>query len=83
MSYNPNLGGEGVSILVKTLPPTVTEIGLVKCDVGDKGGEAIITWASNAPKLHWLCIEKNSFSKTIKTRFMMLSKKRSSLLIVI
>ena len=53
MSYNPNLGDEGVLILVKTLPSTVTEIGLVQCGIGDKGGDALMTWASKAPKLQF------------------------------
>lgn len=42
MSYSPDLKDEGVFNLVKTLPTNLTEIGLVRCGVGDKGGEALI-----------------------------------------
>lgn len=82
MSYNSKLRDEGVSILVQALPSTLTEIGLVKCEIGDKGGEALMTWASSAPKLHWLCIEQNSFSKSVKNRLIKFGKKRSNLLVV-
>jgi hypothetical protein len=82
MSYNSNLRDEGVLILVKALPSTVTEIGLVGCGFGDKGAEALMTWVPNAPKLHWLCIEQNDFSKNIKNRLMTLAKERAGLLVV-
>ena len=83
VSYNPHLGDEGVLILVKTLPPTVTEIGLVQCGIGDKGGGALITWAAKAPKLKWLCVEQNLFSDEIKNRFIQFGKKRNGLLVVL
>jgi hypothetical protein len=82
MSYNPLLGDEGVLILVKTLPPTVTEIGLVQCGIGNKGGDALMKWASKAPKLHWLCVEQNSFSNEIKDRFLKFGKERNGLLVI-
>ena len=83
VSYNAHLGDEGVLILVKTLPPTVTEIGLVQCGIGDKGGGALITWAAKAPKLKWLCVEQNLFSDEIKNRFIQFGKKRNGLLVVL
>jgi hypothetical protein len=83
MSYSPKLGDESVLILVKTLPPTVTEIGLVQCGNGDKGGDALITWAANAPKLEWLCVEQNFFSDEIKDRFIQFGKDRNGLLVVL
>jgi len=83
MSYNPRLGDEGVLILVETLPPTVTEIGLVQCGIGDKGGDALLTWAAKAPKLRWLCVEQNSFSDGIKDKFIKLGKERNGLLVVL
>jgi hypothetical protein len=83
MSYNPHLGNEGVLILVKTLPPTVTEIGLVQCGIGDKGGDALITWAAKAPRLRWLCVEQNSFSDEIKERFIQFGNERNDLLVVL
>ncbi|WP_136810756.1 hypothetical protein [Desulfosediminicola flagellatus] len=83
MSYNKHLGDEGVFVLVKALPPTVTEIGLVQCGIGDQGGDSLISWAINAPKLKWLCVEQNSFSDEIKRRFIQLGKERNGLLVVL
>lgn len=47
-------------ILVKTLPPTLTEIGLVDCGIGDKGGDALLWLAETFLKLQGLCIEKTA-----------------------
>ncbi|MFT7674217.1 MAG: hypothetical protein ACI845_002634 [Gammaproteobacteria bacterium] len=77
MSYNSNLRDEGVLMLVKSLPSTVTEIGLVQCGLGDKGGEALMIWASNVPTLHWLCVEQNSFSDKTRGRLVKLGKERN------
>jgi single-stranded DNA-specific DHH superfamily exonuclease len=82
MSYNSNLGDEGVLILVKNLPETITEIGLVKSDIGDKGGEALIRWSKNAKQLRWLCVEENIFSNDIKDRLRKLGQENSDLLVV-
>ena len=83
MSYNPHLGDEGVLLLVKTLPATVTEIGLVQCGIGDKGGDALIMWAAKALKLQWLCVEQNLFSDEMKDRFIQFGNDRNGLLIVL
>jgi hypothetical protein len=82
MSYNSSLGDEGVLILVKNLPQTITEIGLVKSGIGDKGGEALIRWSANAKQLRWLCVEENVFSNDIKDRLRQLGQERSGLLVV-
>jgi single-stranded DNA-specific DHH superfamily exonuclease len=82
MSYNSNLGDEGVLILVKNLPQTITEIGLVNCGIGDKGGEALIRWSTNAKQLRWLCVEENIFSNDIKDRLRKLGQESSDLLVV-
>jgi hypothetical protein len=82
MSYNSNLGDEGVLILVKNLPQTITEIGLVQSGIGDEGGEALIRWATNAKQLRWLCVEKNIFSNDIKDKLRKLGQERSDLLVV-
>jgi hypothetical protein len=82
MSYNSNLGDEGVLILVKNLPQTITEIGLVNCGLGDKGGEALMRWSTNAKQLRWLCVEENIFSNDIKDRLRKLGQESSDLLVV-
>jgi hypothetical protein len=82
MSYNSNLGDEGVLILIKSFPQTITEIGLVQSGIGDKGGEALIGWAANAKQLRWLCIEGNIFSNDIKDRLRELGQERNDLLVI-
>jgi hypothetical protein len=82
MSYNSNLGDEGVLMLVKNLPQTITEIGLVKSGIGDKGAEALIRWSKNAKQLRWLCVEENIFSNDIKDRLGKLGQESSGLLVV-
>jgi hypothetical protein len=82
MSYNSNLGDEGALILVKSLPQTITKIGLVQSGIGDKGAEALIGWAANAKQLRWLCVEGNIFSNDIKNRLREFGQKRSDLLVV-
>ena len=82
MSYNSELGDEGVLILVKNLPQTITEIGLVKSGIGDKGADALIRWSTNAKQLRWLCVEGNIFSNDIKDRLRKFGQERSDLLVV-
>lgn len=81
MSYNPNLGDEGVLVLVENLPKTITEIGLVQSGIGDKGGDALIRWAADVEQLRWLCIEQNTFSNDMKTKLKKLGQERSGLLV--
>ena len=83
MSYNPHLGDEGVFDLVKSLPHTITEIGLVGCGIRDKGGDALLAWAPRAPKLHWLCVEQNSFSDRVKNNFVAFGNETHGLLVVV
>jgi hypothetical protein len=82
MSYNANLGDEGVLILVQNLPQTITEIGLVQSGMSDQGAEALIVWATKAKQLRWLCIEENIFSTEIKHKLKKLGQERSDLLVV-
>ena len=83
LSYNTGVNDEGVLSLVKNLPTTLTEIGLVGCNVGDTGGDALAAWAANAPKLHWLCVEQNHFSQATKNRLKKLGEARSGLLVIV
>jgi len=83
MSYNPNLRDEGALNLVAALPATLTEVGLVGCGLTDESGEALITWAAKAPKLHWLCVEQNTFSKATRDRFKHLGQVKIGLLVVV
>jgi len=44
MSYNPGLTDAGVVLLAQAFPPTLTELGLVDCSIGDEGGVALLRW---------------------------------------
>ncbi|MDA9819762.1 hypothetical protein N9C06_02465 [Salibacteraceae bacterium] len=44
LSYNPQLGGSGITELVHHLPSSITEIGLVDCGFGDVGATALLDW---------------------------------------
>jgi len=83
LSYNSNLNDEGMLTLVKTLPPTVTEVGLVQCGLGDVGGAALLAWASGATKLQMLCVEQNAFSNVTKDRLVKLGREKPGLLVVV
>jgi hypothetical protein len=83
MSYNANLHDQGVLSLVKFLGASLTEVGLVQCGIGDKGGDALIAWASKAPNLKWLCVEHNAFSEQSKQKLVALTKEHKQLLVVV
>ena len=83
LSYNTHVKDQGMLSLVKMLPPTVTELGLVQCGIGDLGGEALVAWASGAPKVHMLCVEQNAFSTAIKAKLVKLGRERPGMLVVV
>ena len=83
MSYNANVGDEGVLTLTRTLPSTLTELGLVECGIKDRGGNALVDWAANKSALHWLCVEGNAFTSDTTNRFIDLRMKRKALLVVV
>lgn len=68
MSYNP-LGSAGAITMAQMLPCSVQELGMVGCDIGEEGGEAILEWTKQASSLRMLCIEQNHFSNALKAEF--------------
>jgi len=68
LSYNA-IGDDGASTLAASLPATLTELGLVGCSIGDKGGGAILEWAKYANGLRMICIEDNSMSDQMRKQF--------------
>lgn len=68
-SYNKQIGDIGTSVLMKSLPVSICEVGLVDCGIGDQGGIEILQWINSAPDLSMLCIEKNCFSDPLKIQF--------------
>jgi hypothetical protein len=83
VSYNPLLGDKGTTALAQSLPQTVSEIGFVGCEIGDVGGEALLKWARQAPRLSMICVEENAFSQATERRFRELAKANSELLVVV
>ena len=55
-------------------PSNLTEIGLVQCGIGEAGGNALVDWVLHALKIHWLCVERNSFSDETKGKLIELAK---------
>ncbi|OEE68409.1 hypothetical protein A1OO_17870 [Enterovibrio norvegicus FF-33] len=82
MSYNGNIGDEGMTILAKYLPRSVQEIGLVRCNIGDKGAQALISWMADANALGMLCVEENAFSSAMKIQIKQEGKGRRMMLVV-
>ena len=68
LSYNA-IGDEGAKNLANSLPATLTELGLVGCSIGDRGGKAILDWAKHANGLHMICIEDNNMSDEMRKQF--------------
>ena len=83
MSYNTGLTDEGAIFLTQYLPATLKELGLVGCAIGDKGGVALLSWASKAKGLQIMCVERNSFSKKIRQEFALLAQEREKLQIFV
>jgi len=74
LSYNDALGDTGTIALAQGLPSSLRELGLVGCGAGDAGGEALLQWAGQAPRLRTLCIEDNLFSEGARSRFTRLAQ---------
>lgn len=83
MSYNPGLTDTGVVALARAFPPTLTELGLVACAIGDEGGAALLRWGKQAAELQMICVEGNRFSAKIRQGFAALAQERKNLLVVV
>jgi hypothetical protein len=81
-SYN-ELGDTGAVALAEALPLHLAELGLVGCSIGDRGGAAILEWATRAKQLRMLCIENNHFSPELRRRFYDLSAQRGGLAVYV
>jgi len=83
MSYNPGLTDAGVVLLAQAFPPTLTELGLVDCSIGDEGGVALLRWGKKAVGLRMICVEGNRFSARIRQEFASLAQEKTNLLVVV
>lgn len=82
-SFNPLIGDEGAIIIANKIPKTVTEIGLVKCEIGDEGGKELLKKIKQMPDLRMLCIEQNKFSNKLKTEFNQFRKNNPHILVIV
>ena len=60
--------GRGI-VLMKNLPKSICEIGLVNCGISDIGGIEILQCMLNSPNLQMICMEQNNFSEKLKLEF--------------
>ena len=81
-SYNSLMGDLGAAVLVKSFPHSLSEIGLVGCGIGDKGGYAILNWMKSATSLKMICIEHNEFSKILKMDYLAFKKANPNIIVV-
>lgn len=82
-SYNNLIGDKGAIAIAKSLPNSILEIGLVDCEIGDKGGVEILNWMKTATNLQMICIEQNNFSDTLKKEFNIFKKDNPKIMVVI
>ncbi len=81
-SYNHLIGDMGATLIAKSLPSSISEIGLVDCGIGDKGGTEILNWMKISPQLRMICIEQNNFSDKLKMGFKVFKKDNPRIIVV-
>ena len=82
-SYNNSVGDIGAISLAEKLPDSVSEIGLVDCNISDIGGRELLKLAKKSPNLRMLCIEENNFSEALKREFRKFGSMNSGILVVV
>jgi hypothetical protein len=82
-SYNHSLRDEGAVALIKSLPISIRELGLVNCGIGETGGQELYNWIKNAPNLKMICAEQNSFSDKLRSDFMNFSIQNPQIIVVV
>lgn len=82
-SYNRHIGDRGATRIAKSLPHSITEIGMVDCGIGDQGGTAILNWIKKTSNLRMICIEQNSFSEKLKQEFKAFKDKNPLVMVVV
>ena len=66
LSYNPNIGAEGATAILSSLPEHIEELGLVGCNLDDRIGSHIIKFIKQSKYLKLVCIEDNNFSREMR-----------------
>ena len=81
LSYNKAIGDKGAVALAHALPGSLRELGLVGCGIGDKGGQALLQWASQASGLRIICIENNNLTPALRAQFDQLRQTNADLFV--
>jgi hypothetical protein len=81
-SYNQRIGDVGATLIAKKIPTSISEIGLVECGIGDKGGNEILNWMRKSQNLQMICIEKNDFSEKLKMEFNIFKKENPKIIVM-
>ncbi|MGJ8535132.1 MAG: twin-arginine translocation signal domain-containing protein [Alphaproteobacteria bacterium] len=82
-SYNPGIGELGAVALINSLPPTLSEIGMVGCSLSDESGGALLDWVQNASSIRMICVEGNAYSPQMRQRISDLRKDRAGLTVIV
>ena len=82
-SYNHLIADQGTKLIIQSLPLSMTEIGLVACGIGDKGGRAVLNWMTTATQLQMICMEQNNFSDTLKAEINIFKQNNPQIMVVI
>lgn len=83
VSYNPTLEQVGIITLVKSLPPTVADLGMVGCDMDDQSALVLLEWARRATMLKVICIEENHLSSAVKNQFTALRSVTNGMMVIV
>lgn len=83
ISYNRNVQNAGAVAFIQNLPKSITEIGMVGCDLGDETGEALVKWMGQATALKMICVEGNNFSSDMRQKLSQLGANKSGLLVIV
>ncbi|MFK8035921.1 MAG: hypothetical protein AB8B94_17440 [Hyphomicrobiales bacterium] len=83
ISYNRNVQDAGAVSFIHNLPKSITEIGMVGCDLGDETGEALLQWIHQANALKMICVEGNNFSSDMRQKLSKLAATTSGLLVIV
>lgn len=83
ISYNRGVQDAGAVAFIQNLPNSITEIGMVGCDLGDETGEALLKWMGQATALKMICVEGNNFSSDMRQKLSKLGATTSGLLVIV
>jgi hypothetical protein len=66
LSYNTELGDFGIEKVMRNLPKTIRELGIVNCGITDIGAQIILDELINHPDLSLICMEQNELTDSMR-----------------